>query len=87
MYFHDGLLHVSCVCFSFDLSVFSCLLIFFETGLGKWEGFIRKYFGFMYSYTGRTVFTLLYLLLLLYNYLALSLWSLVKVIAIEAYIF
>lgn len=40
-------------------SIFSALLIFFETGLGKWEGFIRKYFGFMYSYTGRTVFTLL----------------------------
>ena len=44
----------------FDISrIFSALLIFFETGLGKWEGLIRKYFGFMYSYTGRTVFTLL----------------------------
>lgn len=87
MYFHDGLLHVSCVYNSFHPSLFSCLLIFFETGLGKWEGFIRKYFGFMYSYTGRTVFTLLYLLLLLNNYLALSLWSLVKVIALRVYIF
>ena len=42
-----------------DRSAFSCLLVFFESGLGKFEDFIRKYFGFMYSYIGRTLFTLL----------------------------
>lgn len=38
--------------------LFSALLIYFELGLGKYEEFIRKYFGFMYSYMGRTIFTL-----------------------------
>lgn len=41
-------------------SCFSLLLIFFETGLGKYEAYIKKYFGFMYTYMGRTVFLLLY---------------------------
>ena len=41
-------------------SCFSLLLIFFETGLGKYETYIKKYFGFIYSYMGRTVFLLLY---------------------------
>lgn len=43
-------------------SIFALLLIYFEVGLGKYEDFIRKYFGFMFSYVGRSIFTLLYLL-------------------------
>ncbi|KAK8819542.1 transmembrane protein [Blastocystis sp. ATCC 50177/Nand II] len=49
--FTSTFMMIYCICFS-------GLLVFFESGLGKFEDFIRKYFGFMYSYMGRTLFTL-----------------------------
>jgi hypothetical protein len=41
-------------------SFFAILLLLFEIRVRKTsEGFVKKYFGFMYDYAGRTAFLLL----------------------------
>ncbi len=39
--------------------LFAVLLFAFETRLKRWEPFIRKWFGFLYTYMGRAAFLLL----------------------------
>jgi hypothetical protein len=41
-------------------SIFAFMLLAFELRISLTESFIKSLFGFMYSYTGRTIFLLLY---------------------------
>ena len=64
--------------------IFGLLLVMFEGRIGrKYKSFMRKNFGFMYSYGGRTVF-LLFLATMLYStlYTGFSLYFATLVVAI-----
>ena len=41
-------------------SIFSILLLAFELRVKRSDAFVKRYFGFMYDYVGRTAFLLLY---------------------------
>ena len=40
-------------------SIFAILLLLFELRVKKTDGFVKRYFGFLYDYVGRTAFLLL----------------------------
>ena len=45
---------------AFVVRIFCILLLLFELRLKRTDGFVKRYFGFMYDYVGRTAFLILY---------------------------